>query len=1045
MFQLFSLEIRKVVIALRMTDWQFYEPLQAFELGDVQLDQNTFQARAAASNLEYLLQLDPDRMLYAFRNNAGLQKPGLPFYGTWEDPYCELRGHFVGHYLTALSYAAVSTGNITVKSRLELYITELQKVQDALNEGGYLSAFPSEHFDRAEALKGVWAPYYVIHKIMAGLLDANVMTGNKLALTMVKKMAAYFLKRIDAVISAKGQEHWQRVLDIEFGGMNDVMYRLYSRTKDLDHLRMAKLFDKKNFYEPMVSNQDILAGHHANTHLAQVVGFVEKAEASGDPEAIAAVTNFFDMVSGSHAYATGGSNDKEFWFEPGHMAESVIMPDDSLETQEICTQYNVLKIARSMFRWSGDVKLADFYERALVNGILGVSRLTNDDVAAGGDHHHGHEHEGHHHHLEVPGLDHMELSSSWLPHHHFRSVEAVQGAGLPQDVQGKGRDQAATSPDDGNAQRTAVRRRAFAERSQDYWGFNIAKIPNTQNATNVAGTPGVFLYLLPMGSGQSKGDNYHHWGYPMHSFWCCYGTAIESFAKLADSIFFYSTPAAEQSSSSTETPVLYVNQLVSSRLNWRVMSVVVKMTADMFAPGPSATANLSISLTQGQETRFTLQLRIPQWTDGKKTILTVNGQEWRRCPSTPSPGSYCNILRSWKDGDRVEIGMGLTYWVKPLPENRPEYQSLKALMMGPYVMAGLTHDSRWLELDELFLSSTFSEPDDFEELVSLQASWNASLFLRHDMYHAHMSYVEDSGDAIDSTFRLLKGCHIEDSLKRAQGLLSGAGSDASNLHVNTAADHEHHQQHMMKVGLHEDNAVMFESMNFPGFYLGVQDDMEAQGGALYLTLTQPGVPGTGENLDALKQDFCRGHQFMMRKGLNGQATSLSLESVAFPGLFLTVPSPADTVAFTPGNSPSSAPACEDDRKLPCAHAAEQGLCISQPEVYKVKCPKSCSMCPLLKTTLRLQTVRSSSSSSMEAASRQQQDVDVQASAAADTNMRSSFKLVQPLTHRYPPGSKVVKGVNRKYLVAPLGNLLDERYTVYFNMKEPRAKPTVSTT
>jgi DUF1680 family protein len=85
-------------------------------------------------------------------------------------------------------------------------------------------------------------------------------------------MASYFLKRIDAVIIAKGQEHWQRVLDIEFGGMNDVMYRLYSRTKDPDHLRMARLFDKMNFFEPMVSNQDILAGHHANTHLAQVKG-----------------------------------------------------------------------------------------------------------------------------------------------------------------------------------------------------------------------------------------------------------------------------------------------------------------------------------------------------------------------------------------------------------------------------------------------------------------------------------------------------------------------------------------------------------------------------------------------------------------------------------------------------------------------------------------------------------------------------------------------------------------------------------------------------
>jgi DUF1680 family protein len=160
-------------------------PIKHFDLSDVEISTDTFQSRAAASNLEYLLQLDPDRMLYVFRINAGLPTlDAVPFKGTWEDPDCELRGHFMGHYLTALAYAVVSTGgvwveyrpclhsrlwrlmvmthpsyspgNATVRARLELYIEELDKVQKALNEGGYLSAFPSEHFDRAEANKGVW-------------------------------------------------------------------------------------------------------------------------------------------------------------------------------------------------------------------------------------------------------------------------------------------------------------------------------------------------------------------------------------------------------------------------------------------------------------------------------------------------------------------------------------------------------------------------------------------------------------------------------------------------------------------------------------------------------------------------------------------------------------------------------------------------------------------------------------------------------------------------------------------------------------------------
>jgi DUF1680 family protein len=219
----------------------------------------------------------------------------------------------------------------------------------------------------------------------AGLLDAHLLTGNANALTVLEKMAAYFLRRIDRVLEAEGEEHWQRVLEAEFGGMNDVLYRLFRKSGNPDHLRMARLFDKKVFFDPMAANRDVLGGHHANTHLAQVVGWSERAEATSDPEASEAVNNFFGMVTGPHAYATGGSSDKEFWFEPGVLGESIIkvrgskaecgsppsprkapflchaltdrcfasLPvqhHDAMETQETCTQYNILKIARSLFR-----------------------------------------------------------------------------------------------------------------------------------------------------------------------------------------------------------------------------------------------------------------------------------------------------------------------------------------------------------------------------------------------------------------------------------------------------------------------------------------------------------------------------------------------------------------------------------------------------------------------------------------------------------------------------------------------------------------------
>eukprot|EP00955_Chlamydomonas_euryale_P097026 365048-Chlamydomonas_euryale.AAC.19 len=298
-------------------------------------------------------------------------------------------------------------------SRLNYLIDELFKVQQAIGQDGYLSAFPDEHFDRVEDLQGVWAPYYVvsaangnydehllcnssgtfanmgnlysvamffshkqIHKIMAGLLDAHILCGNKRALHMVEAMAQYHLRRVDAVVATHGQDHWQRVLDNEFGGMNDIMYRMYARTGNKEHLRLARAFDKNNWFEPLSAGKDVLGGRHANTHLAQ------RAEATGDEVAATAVKLFFDMVAGSHAYATGGSNDKEFWFEPGVLGESVTNHEDAIETHETCTQFNILKVRMELRHLVGlgapGYELVGHRRRVRVAGAPRPVRHTRD-------------------------------------------------------------------------------------------------------------------------------------------------------------------------------------------------------------------------------------------------------------------------------------------------------------------------------------------------------------------------------------------------------------------------------------------------------------------------------------------------------------------------------------------------------------------------------------------------------------------------------------------------------------------------------------------
>jgi hypothetical protein len=219
--------------------------LKDVSLHDVRLDPDSFHWRAQQTNLEYLLMLDVDGLAWSFRKEAGLDAPG-DYYGGWERPDSELRGHFVGHYLSATAYMWASTHNDTLKEKMSALVSALSECQQKSGTG-YLSAFPSSFFDRFEAITPVWAPYYTIHKILAGLVDQYKLAGNSQALKMATGMADYFYGRVRNVIRKYSVErHWQS-LNEETGGMNDVLYQLYSITGDSKYLLLAHLFDKPCF------------------------------------------------------------------------------------------------------------------------------------------------------------------------------------------------------------------------------------------------------------------------------------------------------------------------------------------------------------------------------------------------------------------------------------------------------------------------------------------------------------------------------------------------------------------------------------------------------------------------------------------------------------------------------------------------------------------------------------------------------------------------------------------------------------------------------
>jgi len=143
--------------------------LQLFALRDVTLEAGPLQ-QARDWNRAYMLRLPNDRLLHNFRITAGLTSSAKPL-GGWEDPTCEVRGHFVGHYLSACALLYAASGDTTIKTKADELVAGIAACQQKLDDNGYVSAFPTELFDRLDRREKVWVPFYTLHKIMAGLLD----------------------------------------------------------------------------------------------------------------------------------------------------------------------------------------------------------------------------------------------------------------------------------------------------------------------------------------------------------------------------------------------------------------------------------------------------------------------------------------------------------------------------------------------------------------------------------------------------------------------------------------------------------------------------------------------------------------------------------------------------------------------------------------------------------------------------------------------------------------------------------------------------------
>jgi len=337
----------------------------ALPLDTVQLLDSPFRQNQAR-NLTYLLFLDPERMLRSFRVNYGEPTTAEPL-GGWEKPDSQIRGHMTGHLLSGLALTYANTGDGDAKSRGRYLVSQLAMLQakDA-NRGfhpGYLSAFPEGYFDILEQGKTIWAPYYMIHKYLAGLIDQYQLAGDDQALDVAKKLADW----VDWRTNRLSYGQMQMVLQTEFGGLPEALANLYTITGQERYLATAQRFYHAIVLDPLAEGMDNLPGLQANITTPKIIACLRMWEETGSARYRDIARNFWDIVTGHHVYVIGGVGNYEHFQQPDTVAAQL-----SNFTCENCVGYNMLKLTRLLhFHEPGRTDLLDYYERTLLNQMLG--------------------------------------------------------------------------------------------------------------------------------------------------------------------------------------------------------------------------------------------------------------------------------------------------------------------------------------------------------------------------------------------------------------------------------------------------------------------------------------------------------------------------------------------------------------------------------------------------------------------------------------------------------------------------------------------------
>ncbi len=347
--------------------------ITVMDKGETKLESGSIFYDAMCRAVTYFKSVNEDEMLYNFRKAAGLGTKGAKPPQGWDSPECLLRGHTTGHYMSALALCVRETDDSVIRRKLHYMVEEMGICQEAFEKlpgyhEGYIGAYSEEQFElleKGEKYPSIWAPYYTLHKLLAGLTDAYCEAGEERALEIAVKAAHWVYERLKRLTKAEREHMWDTYIAGEFGGLNETLTKLHEITGQKEFLVAAEMFNNDRLLVPMTEKKDTLEGMHANQHVPQIIGYMELFKVTGEKRYYEAAEFFWKSITERHMYVNGGAGDNEMLFAPDAAGEHLTQA-----TAEYCVTYNMLKLTKELFRYNPQSFYMDYYERCMFNHIL---------------------------------------------------------------------------------------------------------------------------------------------------------------------------------------------------------------------------------------------------------------------------------------------------------------------------------------------------------------------------------------------------------------------------------------------------------------------------------------------------------------------------------------------------------------------------------------------------------------------------------------------------------------------------------------------------